>query len=771
MADKIEIQVIAKGLDAVKQDIKGLQAQMEKTGKQSEKSANILQSAWVGAAAAVVVAIAGVKKAMDFSKEGAKIQQSMEATANQFGISIDKMLSKLREASAGTVADSDLISSANRAMALNVTKDMDKMAQLMEVARARGKAMGLDTTEAFSDIVTGIGRACLVPDTLVWMGDGSYKKIVDVNSGDLVKSFNKDGEIVDCEVHHVVKNGYHDVYKIECDQGHAVTATENHKFLTQRGWVLLKDIKKNKDSLRLDNKKLSKVVKIKYISKSDVYDIAVPAFENFFANCVNNHNSPLILDNLGIITKGWTEEAKAAGKAFDAQFILNKVLADGASIVASSNPKVLSLAEKMQALGTQAQNAGDTVKRAFAAETIILIEKMGDESKNALDKIRDGMVPIRRTLRVIVALIQTVGQVFATAADFVSLEISRIVSVVSSASKVVGLLKDAVLEVGLAVEQVKKGNFSEALESIKQNGITTFQALKTEVATFAAIQTQMATDFDTKTKESWASVTETYRSAFGEISDMSVASNETRTQSAIQSIHDIAAEEAALRALEVTASQKHEKQKLAIRQLATNSAKQLTTNFFSFVGKMRSTELSNTLKSIDKEKEAGLASLKDQGAGEVELQAFREKMDKKVANAKRRAAIRDKAQAISQSLINTALAITSVFAQAPGGAISKGIQAAIIGGLGAAQTAFIAAQPLPQFAQGTGFSPGGRAIVGERGPEIVDLPQGSNITPNSQITNETFDNREITINVQANDPIDLVNQLRQTYGLDVFAEA
>lgn len=37
---------------------------------------------------------------------------------------------------------------------------------------------------------------------------------------------------------------------------------------------------------------------------------------------------------------------------------------------------------------------------------------------------------------------------------------------------------------------------------------------------------------------------------------------------------------------------------------------------------------------------------------------------------------------------------------------------------------------IPAFANGTNFAPGGVALVGERGPELVDLPRGSKVTPN-----------------------------------------
>jgi hypothetical protein len=39
------------------------------------------------------------------------------------------------------------------------------------------------------------------------------------------------------------------------------------------------------------------------------------------------------------------------------------------------------------------------------------------------------------------------------------------------------------------------------------------------------------------------------------------------------------------------------------------------------------------------------------------------------------------------------------------------------------------------FASGTNFAPGGLALVGERGPELVNLPRGSRVTPNNKMGN------------------------------------
>lgn len=40
---------------------------------------------------------------------------------------------------------------------------------------------------------------------------------------------------------------------------------------------------------------------------------------------------------------------------------------------------------------------------------------------------------------------------------------------------------------------------------------------------------------------------------------------------------------------------------------------------------------------------------------------------------------------------------------------------------------------IPGFANGTNFAPGGLSLVGERGPELVDLPRGARVTPNNDL--------------------------------------
>jgi TP901 family phage tail tape measure protein len=51
----------------------------------------------------------------------------------------------------------------------------------------------------------------------------------------------------------------------------------------------------------------------------------------------------------------------------------------------------------------------------------------------------------------------------------------------------------------------------------------------------------------------------------------------------------------------------------------------------------------------------------------------------------------------------------------------------------AAEHGIIGFGGVPHFAQGTNFAPGGPALVGEHGPELVNLPRGAKVTPNHSL--------------------------------------
>lgn len=119
--------------------------------------------------------------------------------------------------------------------------------------------------------------------------------------------------------------------------------------------------------------------------------------------------------------------------------------------------------------------------------------------------------------------------------------------------------------------------------------------------------------------------------------------------------------------------------------------------------------------------EAGLMSQEEADARKKILddaQQEREKgYEQKRKEIQQRQAKWDKANSIVQAGISTAVAVTK--------ALPNLILAGIVGAMGAAQIAMIAAQKIPEYAKGTDYHKGGLAWVGDGGrSEMVILPSG-----------------------------------------------
>jgi hypothetical protein len=154
---RLNILIAAKnnasaGIKQVEGDLKGLD------GAARSASAGL---AGIGAAAGIAGIVAMSGALQDLARDAAMadmVAESFEGVAASVGASADELLESVRRASRGTIAEADLILSANRAILLGVADSTTEMAGLMEAALARGRAMGLSDTEAFSKMVTGIGR-------------------------------------------------------------------------------------------------------------------------------------------------------------------------------------------------------------------------------------------------------------------------------------------------------------------------------------------------------------------------------------------------------------------------------------------------------------------------------------------------------------------------------------------------------------------------------------------------------------------------------------
>lgn len=116
------------------------------------------------------------------------------------------------------------------------------------------------------------------------------------------------------------------------------------------------------------------------------------------------------------------------------------------------------------------------------------------------------------------------------------------------------------------------------------------------------------------------------------------------------------------------------------------------------------------------------AAENDTAANEAVLEAKRAQLQTRQAKL-------SKANSMMQITINTAIAIMRALADL--GPIAGPIAAALVGAMGAAQLALVAATPIPKYAKGTKDHQGGAAIVGDGGrSETVILPSGKSwITP------------------------------------------
>ena len=119
-------------------------------------------------------------------------------------------------------------------------------------------------------------------------------------------------------------------------------------------------------------------------------------------------------------------------------------------------------------------------------------------------------------------------------------------------------------------------------------------------------------------------------------------------------------------------------------------------------------------------------------AAEAQTAKKNEELEKKKQQLKHKQAVWDKANAVAQAGIATALAIMNALQMQP---FPVGIaMAAIAGAMGAVQIATILATPIPKYAKGTDRHKGGPAIVGDGGvPELVIFGGKSWITPDKPI--------------------------------------
>lgn len=127
-----------------------------------------LKNNWVAAAGAITAAYFAARKAWSLAEQAAEFEQSQQAfrsMAKSMGADAEEIFGRVRRLSGGLIDDASMVKSMNKAISLGIP--IEKLGDLMEVARAKSRDMGITASQAFDDIATGIGRASpLILDNL-----------------------------------------------------------------------------------------------------------------------------------------------------------------------------------------------------------------------------------------------------------------------------------------------------------------------------------------------------------------------------------------------------------------------------------------------------------------------------------------------------------------------------------------------------------------------------------------------------------------------------
>ena len=203
---QVDITALNNASPVIKQvasDIGGLetsaaQASQGTAGMNSEmQSAEMTAANYATAIGMVTTAVTVMVGAYNLGEIGAQNSRLMDSGINlarSYGDSMDNIIAKVSEASLGTVSNMSIIESSNKAMMLGVSGSAEELASLMEIAALRGRAMGISTTQAFDDMVRGIGRMSpMILDNLGIVVDaegtyGAYADSIGKSSSELTRS-------------------------------------------------------------------------------------------------------------------------------------------------------------------------------------------------------------------------------------------------------------------------------------------------------------------------------------------------------------------------------------------------------------------------------------------------------------------------------------------------------------------------------------------------------------------------------------------------------
>lgn len=185
------------------------------------------------------------------------------------------------------------------------------------------------------------------------------------------------------------------------------------------------------------------------------------------------------------------------------------------------------------------------------------------------------------------------------------------------------------------------------------------------------------------------------------------------------------------------ANKKHVLLKIAIDMQMINDTVQMATEALSTINDIqyqreiaaidaREKRMQDSYDADVKRVNASFTNQADKERELTRLEAIREaqkkKNDRDRISADRKRAQQQKAYDIASIITSTSLAVIKAYTE--GDPYTKVARALLAGSAGAIALVRAASAPIPQYADGTDNHPGGKALVGEAGTELVKLPGG-----------------------------------------------
>lgn len=341
-------------------DMGKARAAVQKNGRQMETAMNKVGASFtstIKTIASIGAAYLAVNKAWDYAEQAAKYEQSRQAfnsMAEGMGADAEKVFERVRKLSGGLIDDNALIESMNKAISLGIP--IEKLGDLMLIARAKSRDMGITTTQAFNDIATGIGRGSpLILDNLgLVMKVGTANEQMAASLGKTVQ------ELTDKEKKMAILNA-------TIDAGKEALSRHNLEVLTD---------KERMDSLGASAANLG--IELGKLLKGPVSDVS-----SGLASIVKNINE-LIETN-----RKWKEEQSDPSTIIQNEIdLLGKKIAIHsklAKVIPGRQEKVEEMALLREQLVLELENLSTLKKRAAAAAEEAAAEKRRAKEKSEAD--------------------------------------------------------------------------------------------------------------------------------------------------------------------------------------------------------------------------------------------------------------------------------------------------------------------------------------------------------------------------------------------------